>query len=140
MKNTDKKYAGVLLITPEGKVLMQQRDNNPNIMNPELVTTFGGSVEEGETPEQTAIREMKEEVFLNLSTEDISFFKIFEKNKIIHGEDITCYIYIAKDIDKNNLVVREGKGFVEISKDDNLNDYKFSILAKEILEDYFSKQ
>lgn len=140
MTNTNNKYAGVLLITPEGSVILQQRDNKPNIMNPGLVTTFGGSVEEGEKPEQTAIREIREEVSLNLPTEDISFFKIFEKNKIIHGEDNTCYIYIAKNINKNDLVVREGKGFVEISKDDNLNDYKLSILAKEILKDYFSKQ
>lgn len=140
LPNIDKKYAGVLLITPEGSVLLQQRDNKPNIMNPGLVTTFGGSVEEGEKPEQTAIREIGEECCLKLSANDILFFKIFEKNKIIHGEDNTCYIYIAKDIDKNNLTVREGKGFVEISKDNNLNDYKLSILAKEILEDYFSKQ
>lgn len=39
------KYAGALLITPDYKIIFQQRDNRPGIINPGQITTFGGAVE-----------------------------------------------------------------------------------------------
>jgi len=138
MKIFDKKYAGVLLITPNGKVIMQQRDSKTNIVNSGKITTFGGSLEANETPEEAALRELREELSLNLSKDEISLFKIFNKTKEIHGEDVTCYIYVAKNVEPTKLRVNEGMGYVEISKDDNLGRLNLSILAADILKEYFN--
>ncbi|MFA5987205.1 MAG: NUDIX domain-containing protein [Candidatus Paceibacterota bacterium] len=137
MEIFDRKYAGALLVTSRGGVLMQRRDDKIGIQNPGLVTTFGGLVETGEKPEQTLLRELKEEVSLSLSAQDVSFFKIFNKNKETHGEDTTCYIYLVKNFDQGTIEVREGQGYIEVSKNDDLNRVKLSRLAREILEEYF---
>ena len=133
----DKKYAGVLLIAPDGRVIMQKRDNKPGITNPGKVTTFVGSVEAGDTPEEAAAREIKEELSLDLTAKSISLFKVFNKRKETHGEDSTCYIYLAKDIDVSAIEVKEGQGYVQISRDDDLEKLNLSVLTAEILREYF---
>jgi len=58
----EKKVAKVFLMNKENKLLLQLRDNIPTIAFPDYWACFGGGVEEGETIEQAAIREVKEEI------------------------------------------------------------------------------
>jgi len=58
--------AGVILVDREGRVLMQLRDDDPKIMFPGHWGLTGGAAQPGETPEQTARREVLEETGLNL--------------------------------------------------------------------------
>lgn len=131
------KYAGVLLITPDGQVIMQQRDNNHGIENPGRITIFGGGIEEGETPIKAAIREIREELQLNLEEKNLSELVVYRKTKERHGKDVICHIFIAENIDPNNLKVSEGLGFVLISKDSDLSKLNLTILATDILKEYF---
>jgi tryptophan synthase alpha chain len=52
----------VLPVTPDGRVLLQQRDDKPGIPYPGAWTFFGGAVEPGETPAQAIVREVREEL------------------------------------------------------------------------------
>ena len=36
--------AHALLITSDGKIILQQRDNRPQIVNPGLISIFGGTI------------------------------------------------------------------------------------------------
>ncbi|HOZ36434.1 MAG TPA: NUDIX hydrolase [bacterium] len=55
-------HAGVVLINKKGEVLMQHRDDNPDIINPGYWAYIAGQKEESdENHEQTAKRELKEE-------------------------------------------------------------------------------
>jgi 8-oxo-dGTP diphosphatase len=139
MEIFDKKYAGILLITSNDTVLMQKRDNRPDIKNPGMITSFGGSVEDGDTPSEAALRELKEEVSLDLLSEDLTLLKIFNKRKETHGEDVSCYIYMVKGVDPAKLDIHEGQGFVEIRREDDLSKMKLSRLAGGILEEYFRR-
>jgi len=58
--------AGVILVDPEGRVLMQLRDDDPAIMFPGHWGLTGGAGHSGETPEQTARREVVEETGLTI--------------------------------------------------------------------------
>jgi 8-oxo-dGTP pyrophosphatase MutT (NUDIX family) len=58
--------AGVILVDPDGAVLMQLRDDDPAIMFPNHWGLTGGASQDGETPEQTARREVAEETGLVL--------------------------------------------------------------------------
>lgn len=58
--------AGVVLVDALGRVLMQLRDNDPAIMYPGHWGLTGGAGAAGETPEQTARREVTEETGLVL--------------------------------------------------------------------------
>ncbi len=58
--------AGVILVDPDGRVLLQLRDDDPKIMFPGHWGITGGAGLPGETPEQTARREVLEETGLTL--------------------------------------------------------------------------
>lgn len=59
----------VLLINSRGNVLLQQRDEKPELRYAGKWTLFGGTVEDGESPEQAIRRELIEELDLELPLE-----------------------------------------------------------------------
>ena len=54
--------AAAMLITPDGRYLMQHRDDIPGIWFPGHWGLFGGAVEDAETPLQAMRRELEEEL------------------------------------------------------------------------------
>lgn len=54
--------SAALLVTPDGRYLLQHRDDLPGIFFPGFWGCFGGAVEPGETPEQAIRRELAEEL------------------------------------------------------------------------------
>jgi 8-oxo-dGTP pyrophosphatase MutT (NUDIX family) len=70
-------YAGFLLKTADNKLLLQQRDNKPNIVNPGMIAVFGGTAEVNETPEDCAKREAVEEVGLVINKTELKPLGIY---------------------------------------------------------------
>ena len=58
--------AQALLFDRNNRLLIYLRDNKPEIPFPNQWDFFGGHVEEGETPEQALVREIKEELGVEL--------------------------------------------------------------------------
>jgi 8-oxo-dGTP pyrophosphatase MutT (NUDIX family) len=54
--------AVALLVTADGRYLMQLRDNDPAIFIPDHWCLFGGTVDSGESAEAALIRELREEL------------------------------------------------------------------------------
>jgi 8-oxo-dGTP diphosphatase len=54
----------IIIGNMRGEVLLLLRDNNPNIAFPNYWTLVGGKVENGETPEMAAHRELEAETGL----------------------------------------------------------------------------
>jgi 8-oxo-dGTP pyrophosphatase MutT (NUDIX family) len=54
--------AAAVLATPDGRYLMQLRDDKPNILLPAHWALFGGTIEPGEKPEAAIRRELEEEL------------------------------------------------------------------------------
>ncbi len=132
-----KKWAGALLIEKSGKVILQKRDNNPNIVNSGKITLFGGSVEDSETAEDCLKREIKEEVHINII--NFGYFGLYEKRQTTHGEDCDCYVYLVHNIDINRIKVNEGQGYILISANDNYLTEEYSLITQSVLKDYFRK-
>src|SRR5689334_9608515 len=64
--------AAALLVTGDGRYLMQLRDDIPTIMLPDHWSLFGGSVDPGETVEAALRRELMEE--LEFRARDVAAF------------------------------------------------------------------
>jgi len=103
-KNARRIGVSALLMNAQGAVLMQLRDDKPEIRFPGTWGLFGGSVDEGETPQAAIVREVSEELGYRLT----------------HFGQIRCYVFEGKleyaflglvDVPKSRLRLREGRAF-----------------------------
>ena len=97
----------VSLIIPVNKgreILLQHKSSDaPN--NPDTWCLFGGSIEEGESPEQAARRELGEE--LQVSVANLTFFtKTFDTEKELERH----YFSTALDVDIDTLKNQQQEG------------------------------
>lgn len=120
-KRTTHHYAGVLLVTDTGKLICQQRDDNPNIDNPGKVATFGGAVEDGENYRHAAWRELIEETNLEVLEESLEPFFNDISWRELTNEFASRHFYFMKisDNELSSLNVYEGKGWVKILGEDD---------------------
>ncbi len=75
LANTDinifkRKFATALVLTKDHEILLQMRAEDCKSF-PGCLSTFGGGIEDGETPEQALIRELREELGAQINTPDI---------------------------------------------------------------------
>lgn len=100
-------YSGAILRNKEGKILFQLRDENGR--NPNKWGIFGGGIKQGETPTHALIREIKEELGINISKSDI--LKKYEIPIINYH----IYKILLKESPKK-LQLKEGKDMKFMSK------------------------
>ncbi len=119
-----------ILVNPEGKVLLQHRDNIPTIRYPDHWSMPGGVTEPGETPEQTIRRELEEE--LGYVVGEVEIY-----GKILDAYHNLINIFLAPiDQRAEDLVLGEGRE-VRFFGPDELPE-KTTPHAREILLHYFS--
>jgi 8-oxo-dGTP diphosphatase len=128
-----KQIAMVLLFDRRGRLLVYLRDDKPDIPFPNHWDFFGGHVEEGETPEEALVREVKEELGV-----DLSQWNFFRRYVCTEGDVYpnTKYLYWAK-IDKiaEELTLYEGQRLMSIAAEQR-SDLKFANILGQILEDF----
>jgi 8-oxo-dGTP diphosphatase len=70
--------AAAAIITVSGRYLLQYRDNHLGIFFPAQWCCFGGGIEEEETPERALVRELREELALDLECRPFRYFTRFD--------------------------------------------------------------
>ena len=103
----ERSYVGALLVDTNGKLITQQRDDKPEITNPGMVSLFGGTSHEGESPIETLRRELQEELELEVSSNNLLLQTVKHEN----GTNVACSIYIITGVDAEKLKLHEGAGF-----------------------------
>jgi len=113
-------YAGILIENNDGKMLFQLRDNNPKIKNRNCWSLFGGGINKNETPTEAAIRELKEELGIDIKKEQLYLWTVF------HGFKKKNFLFKLK-LNKNikDMKLKEGSSMgyftiLEILKKRNL--------------------
>ena len=103
----ERSYVGALLVDTNGKLIVQQRDDKPGITNPGMVSLFGGTSHEGESPIETLRRELQEELELEVNSSNLLLQTVKHEN----GTNVACSIYIVTGVDAEKLKLHEGAGF-----------------------------
>lgn len=103
----ERSYVGALLVDTNGKLITQQREDKPDITNPGMVSLFGGTSHEGESPIETLRRELQEELELEVNSSNLLLQTVKHEN----GTNVACSIYIVTGVDAEKLKLHEGAGF-----------------------------
>ncbi len=103
--------AGVVMLTPDGRFILQLRDDIPNIDNPGRITAFAGAAEPGETPLQCALRELEEETGIKADPTELSFLAEVSARDF-RGLKTAVVFYLLTDIDPAALRVTEGRPII----------------------------
>lgn len=125
--------AAIILENSKGELLLALRDNKPGIPFPNHWDLIGGHVEDGETPEEALVREVKEE--LDIDIKEYSFFKKYE---CLTGDayENTKYIYTGKiNIPIEEVTLLEGERPQYFSREE-IPDLKFANIIKMIVMEY----
>jgi 8-oxo-dGTP diphosphatase len=130
------KVATALLFDCNNKLLIYLRDDKPGIPFPNHWDLFGGHVDEGELPEQALVRELKEE--LNIDIADYRFYKCFES--LSEERPNTKFVYVVRiNQQADELTLLEGQYLKGIELSEHAQ-YRFANMLAEIIADYASIQ
>jgi 8-oxo-dGTP diphosphatase len=98
--------AAAILQNSQGQVLLQQRDDKPNLPFAGYWTLPGGKVENNETPEEAIKRELMEELELEFP---VRLWKVYERPGP-YSITIVQYVYTGKtDQPISSLAINEGQ-------------------------------
>jgi UDP-N-acetylmuramate--alanine ligase len=136
-QNDIKKVANVLVSDQQGNLILQQRDMNPGINNPGMITGFGGAVEDNETVVKAAARELREETNLVFTDDELTFLTTVFQEKVNDGQPRWVYYFSLKNRDISNLEVFEGAGYAVITPADNLATINLSPTVREAITKYW---
>ena len=115
-----------------GEVLLLLRDNKSTIVFPNHWTLVGGKVEDGETPELAAHRELDEETGLKAK---LSFWKRYDRQHPLFIAD--QYIYTGNVDASPELLVLGERQAVQFFKPYEIRYLKIGYGFKTLLAEYF---
>ena len=117
--------SAVGLINLEGKLLIQKRASTKKIEPSKWDLSSAGHIDLNETPKEAAIREIYEELGINVGIEELELvdtylckFKIDEQNQINH---FTYLFVVKKDIKIEEIVIQK----LEVSDIEFIDKEKF---------------
>jgi 8-oxo-dGTP diphosphatase len=129
------KIAAIILENDKGEFLLALRDNKPGMPFPNHWDLIGGHIEEGETPEEALVREVKEE--LDIDLKDYTFYRKYECLTGDAYQNIK-YIYNGKiNLPIEEITLFEGERPRFFSRDE-IPEVKFANIIKTIVMDYIN--
>lgn len=108
-----RRFAGVILVDREGRILLQERDEHPRI-DPERWGFAGGHVEPGEEFEAAAYRELEEETAVRLEPGELELWGEFlVDHRHAYGTWDRMQVFVAaSDLTDADIDCREGRQIV----------------------------
>lgn len=131
--------ANAILVCDDGEIILQQRDNKPEIINPGTVSMFGGTLNKEENLLEGLRREIDEELGIDISKYELEKLNTYNKTKKVDGIDYEVHVYVLRNVDPDTLDVTEGKA-VKNSIQDFLDSQKPTRITRLALEEYSRKK
>jgi 8-oxo-dGTP pyrophosphatase MutT (NUDIX family) len=113
-----RRFSGVVLVDPEGRILLQERDEHPRI-DPEKWGLAGGHVEPGEDFETAAYRELEEETGVRLDPGTLELFGEFTvDHREAYGTWDRMQVFVAAThLTDDDIECHEGRQIVFVDPD-----------------------
>lgn len=139
MPEIERQVVGAILWTDDGRVLLQQRDDRPDLRYPGYWTLFGGQVEAGETPDEAIARELLEE--LELADQPLVRLESYVcPARTMPGVVTTTnHVYagrLARPVEA--LILHEGQALALISRE-QAAELELAFLQNPVLERFFAR-
>jgi 8-oxo-dGTP diphosphatase len=131
-----KKIAAIIFENDRGEILLYMRDNKPGIPFPNHWDLIGGHVEEGETPEEALVREVKEE--LNYTLKDYKFFRKYECPEGDAYPNIKYIYYGRINLPVEEITLLEGQ-YPKYFTREEIPNVKFANILKKIVLDFINE-
>ena len=123
--------SSIIFINDNNEILLFLRDEKPSIPFPNMWDLPGGHVEENETPKQCIVREIKEEMEL-----DIKECELFSVNELPDRIEYTFWKKTNLDIDRIRL--HEGQ-YLKWFTEKEIENTELAMGFNQILQDFFTK-
>jgi 8-oxo-dGTP diphosphatase len=130
-----RQIATLILENPRGQILLYLRDDEPSIPFPHHWDLFGGHVEPGETVQEALVREVREE--LDLDLDDFTFFRRYE---CLEGDAFpnVKHVFTARiDRSSDSLTLREGERLAWFDRSE-IPGLRIANILKAILLDFIA--
>jgi 8-oxo-dGTP diphosphatase len=127
--------SGILFVNSASEVLLLLRDDKPNIPFPNCWDIPGGMVEPGETPEQCVVREMREEIGVEVPTPNL--FRVYQ-----YPERVDHVFWLRRDLNIADIQLTEGQRLKWFSKNE-IQDAPAEVFAfgfKRVILDFFQER
>ena len=126
-----RKGTSIIFVNDQKQILLLLRDDKPGLPYRNMWDIPGGHVENGETPEQCIVREMKEE--LGLTLEQFELFSVME------FDDRIEYTFWKKaNLNTEKINLHEGQQIKWFTENETI-DTKLAYGFNEIVDDFFKK-
>ena len=128
----------VAILDSKGHLLMQQRAETVETNKGKWDVSTAGHVSAGQTSKQAALREVSEEIGLNLKEDELKYIFTYTNNtktqpNYIDNQFLDCYIVKkSNDIDINEIKVQQSE--VKQVKMCTLKEVKEKILNNEVIK------
>lgn len=132
-----KKISQIIFENDRGEFLLYLRDGKPGIPFPHHWDLFGGHIEEGESPGEALVREVKEELDY-----DLKEYIFFREYLCLEGDAYPNikYIYTGKiNLPLNELTLLEGEK-LQYFKERDIPYVNFANILKRIMLDYIGSK
>jgi len=127
----------VIPINAEGKILLQLRDDRPDINYPNCWTIFGGAVESNETPDQAIQRKLLENIEFELP---LRLWKVQTIPIKLNGQSmiVESYTYVGF-IDRDTPEIKLNKGqTLDYFGPEDLDDLKIGFNFAKLFREFFA--
>lgn len=129
-----KQIATLILEHPRWGILTYLRDNKPTIPYPHHWDLFGGHVDPDETVEEALVRELKEE--LNLDLKAYQFFRKYEVRDLNGESDNDKFVFYAPlSQSLEDLTLYEGERLAYYTREE-IPSVNFANMLGKIVQEY----